>query len=152
MNDCDEVIGGDVRSDGVRIGVLGRAPHAVGGQQDPTLEHEVLGTGGASETIQERLQRVPDWILLRRRTRPSLRRGGACCGLDVAEHLIADVHTRASNAWRTGDFARGSREAISISRAGFPPRRSHSFNASRASSYPTSPRSRNASVIDRSGE
>lgn len=152
MNDGNQVVSGDVRSDGVRVRVLRWASYAVGGKQDPALEDEVLGMGGASEPVQERLQRVPDQILLRRRTCPSLRRGGACRGLDAAEHLIAHTHASASNAWRRGDFARGSREAISISRPGFPPRRSHSFNASRDSSYPTSPRSRNASAIDRSGE
>lgn len=98
VNDRDEVIGGDFRSDSVRVGVLRRAPHAVGGQQDSALEHEILGMDGPGEAIQERLQRVSDQVLLRRCARPSLCGAGACCGLDATEHLIADGHARASNA------------------------------------------------------
>lgn len=55
-------------------------------------------------------------------------------GLDPAEHRVAGAHASISNARKTGDFSRGRRVAISISRAGLPPRRSHSRSASRASS------------------
>jgi hypothetical protein len=48
-----EMLGGDVSVDGVGVGVLGRAPCPVGGQQNPALEDEVVGMGGAGEPIQE---------------------------------------------------------------------------------------------------
>ena len=83
---------------------------------------------------------------------PLLGRCGTGDRLDPVEHRVAGAHPSMSNACRIGDFARGRWDAISISRAGLPPRRCHSRSASRASSYPTPPRSRNASAIDRSGE
>ncbi len=147
-----EMLRGDVYADGVGVGVLGRAPYPVGGQQNPALEDEVAGVGGAGEPVQERFEGVPDQVLLRRCAGPALRRCGTGDGLDLAEHRVAGAHPSISNACRTGDFARGSRDAMSISRDGLPPRRCHSRSASRANSYPTSPRSRNASAIERSGE
>lgn len=48
--------------------------------------------------IEGRFQRVPDQILLRRRTCPSLRARGACGGLDAAEHLISRTHASAAIA------------------------------------------------------
>lgn len=82
----DEVLGGDLCAHGVRVGVLRRATHPVGGQQDPAFEHEVLGVDRAGEPVQERLQGVPGQILLRRCTaRAALRRRRPCCGLDAAE-------------------------------------------------------------------
>lgn len=144
-------LGRDVYADGVGVGVPRRAPNPVGGQQNSALEDEVAGMGGAGEPVQQRFESVPDQVLLRRCARPGLRRCGTGDGLDPAEHRVAGTHPSISNACRTGDRARGSRDAMSISRAGLP-RRSHSRSASRASSYPTSLRSRYASAIDRSGE
>jgi hypothetical protein len=146
------MLGGDVSVDGIGVGILRRAPCSVGVEQNPALEDEVAGIGGAGEPVQERFQGVPNQVLLRRRAGPAVGRCGTGDRLDPAEYLFAGAHPSMSNACRIGDFARGRRAAISISRAGLPPRRSHSRSASRASSYPTPPRSRNASAIDRSGE
>ena len=49
-----EMLRGDVYADGVGVGVLGRAPYPVGGQQNPALEDEVAGVGRAGEPVQER--------------------------------------------------------------------------------------------------
>src|SRR5690606_26519766 len=89
-----------------------------------------------------------------------LRWGGDTClrghrargRLEAAESLVAAAHERRSRACKIGRFALGRRVAISIRSADLPPRRSHSLSASRASSYPTSPRNRKASAIDRSAE
>ncbi|KRT47961.1 hypothetical protein EI32_1808 [Mycobacterium tuberculosis] len=54
--------------------------------------------------------------------------------MDPAGHRVAGAHASIANVCKTGDFSRGRRVAISISRAGLPPRRSHSRSASRASS------------------
>jgi hypothetical protein len=147
-----KMLGGDVGADGVGIDVLSRSPCPVGSQQHSAFKDEVAGMPGTRESIQERFEGVPDQVLLRRCAGPAVRRCGTGGGLEASEHCIAEAQPSVSNACRTGDLARGTWETISISRAGLPPLRSHSRSASRASSYPTSPRSRNASAIDRSAE
>jgi len=96
--------------------------------------------GGAGQAVKKGLKRVPNQVLLGRRIAPAPGRHRACGGLNLAEHRIARTHVSICSACKTGDFARGRRDAISISRAALPPRRSHSRSASRANSYPTSPR------------
>lgn len=51
--------------------------------------------------------------------------------IDPAGHRVAGAHASIANVCKTGDFSRGRRVAISISRAGLPPRRSHSQRVTR---------------------
>ena len=108
----------DVSADGVGVSVLRWAPRSVGGQQHSALEDEVAGMRGAGEPVQERFEGVPNQVLLRRCPGPALGRGGSSDGLDPAKHDLAGAHPSTCSACRTGDFARGRRDAISISRAG----------------------------------
>jgi hypothetical protein len=73
---------------------------------------------GAGEPVQERFQGVPNQVLLCRCPGPALGRCGPSDGLDPAEDDIAGAQPSTCNACRTGDFARGRRDAISITRAG----------------------------------
>lgn len=54
----------DVGVDCVRVGVLGGAANAVRGEQDSSLEYEVVSVPAAYEAVQERLEQVANQVLL----------------------------------------------------------------------------------------
>ena len=132
--DLGEMAGVNVRADGIRVNIFRRAPNPVGTEENATLENEVVRVCRAAQSVYEGFEGVSDQVLLCGRPGPGL----CCCrtgaSLKFSEDCVACCHANISNACRTGDFARGRRIAISISGAGFPPRRSHSRSAPRANS------------------
>src|SRR5665647_630495 len=129
---------------GLHVDVAGGSPQPVRGEQDPTPEGEVVAVHGAGQPVQDALEPVQGHQLV----------GGAPLLAGQALELAVDVrgaHVRYARASRIGVWARGIWRAISMSCAGWEPRRpSQVRSASMASSYPWVPRSRNASAMDRS--
>lgn len=130
-DDLDEVVCGDVGADGVRVGILRRAAGTVCGEQDAALEDKVSGVRRPRQPIEKGLQEVADQVFLGRCADAGSCGGGSCRRLDPAVALVAGGHVSSSRACRMGPFVRGRWDAVSMRAAGLPPRRSHSFRASR---------------------
>jgi hypothetical protein len=96
-NHLHEVLGIDIGTDRIGIGVFGGTSNTIGGQQDSAFEDKTVGVGRLGEAGQKRFEYVPDQVFLCRCTGSALCCGRPCGALDMTEDLVAAAHVNISS-------------------------------------------------------